>query len=88
MMLYPPSSLYFLSLSIAHTHTHTLPLTHPLTLSLSLSHTHTHTLTQGRIEAVMVSCPPLVAWEYNHVPAIGSEEERLMKILKLPVDWC
>ena len=59
-----------------------------LYLPYSLSLFRTHTLTQGRIEAVMVSCPPLVAWEYNHVPAIGSEEERLMKILKLPVDWC
>lgn len=42
----------------------------------------------GRIEAVMVSCPPLVAWEYNHIPQEGSEEERLMKILKNPIDWC
>lgn len=41
----------------------------------------------GRIEAVMVSCPPLVAWDYNHVPAPGSEEERLMCILKKPRDW-
>jgi coproporphyrinogen III oxidase len=41
----------------------------------------------GRIEAVMVSCPPLVAWDYNHVPEKGSEEERLMKILKKPLSW-
>ena len=41
----------------------------------------------GRIEAVMVSCPPLVAWDYNHVPAAGSEEERLMGVLKHPLDW-
>eukprot|EP00457_Paulinella_chromatophora_P005288 gb/GEZN01005304.1/.p1 GENE.gb/GEZN01005304.1/~~gb/GEZN01005304.1/.p1 ORF type:complete len:565 (+),score=94.09 gb/GEZN01005304.1/:97-1695(+) len=42
----------------------------------------------GRIEAVMVSCPPLVAWDYNHVPADGSEEARLAKILKTPQQWC
>ena len=41
----------------------------------------------GRIEAVMVSCPPLVAWDYNHQTKPGSEEERLMGILKSPRDW-
>eukprot|EP00808_Paulinella_micropora_P025030 g69283.t1 len=41
----------------------------------------------GRIEAVMVSCPPLVAWDYNHVPTAGSEEARLMDILKKPCEW-
>lgn len=41
----------------------------------------------GRIEAVMVSCPPLVAWDYNHVPSAGSEEERLTAILRSPVSW-
>ena len=40
----------------------------------------------GRIEAVMVSCPPLVAWDYNYIPKEGKESE-LMKILKTPIDW-
>jgi coproporphyrinogen III oxidase len=40
----------------------------------------------GRIEAVMVSCPPLVAWDYNYIPKEGKESE-LMKILKAPIDW-
>jgi len=40
-----------------------------------------------RVEGVMVSAPPLIAWEYNHEVAEGSEEERLMKILKEPKDW-
>jgi len=40
-----------------------------------------------RVEGVMVSAPPLIAWEYNHAVEEGSEEERLMKILKKPVDW-
>lgn len=35
----------------------------------------------------MVSAPPLIAWEYNHKIEEGSEEERLMKILKEPIDW-
>lgn len=42
----------------------------------------------GRIEAVLVSCPPLVAWDYNHQPEPGSEEARLMAILKSPKQWC
>ena len=40
-----------------------------------------------RVEGVMVSAPPLIAWEYNHKIEAGSEEERLMKILKDPIDW-
>ena len=40
-----------------------------------------------RVEGVMVSAPPLIAWEYNHKIEEGSEEERLMKILKKPKDW-
>ena len=40
-----------------------------------------------RVEGVMVSAPPLIAWEYNHVVEEGSEEERLMTILKEPIDW-
>ena len=40
-----------------------------------------------RVEGVMVSAPPLIAWEYNHKVEPGSEEDRLMKILKDPIDW-
>ncbi len=43
--------------------------------------------TNPRVEGVMVSAPPLIAWEYNHKIEVGSEEERLMKILKVPIDW-
>lgn len=41
----------------------------------------------GRTEAVLVSCPPLVAWDYQHMPIAGSEEARLMGILKSPKEW-
>ena len=41
----------------------------------------------GRIEAVMISCPPLVRWIYNYVAKEGSEEARLISILKNPIDW-
>jgi coproporphyrinogen III oxidase len=40
-----------------------------------------------RVEGVMVSAPPLIAWEYNHIIEPNSEEERLMKILISPIEW-
>jgi coproporphyrinogen III oxidase len=40
-----------------------------------------------RVEGVMVSAPPLIAFEYNHVVEAGSEEDRLLQILKNPKDW-
>lgn len=41
----------------------------------------------GRTEAVLVSCPPVVAWDYNYIPESGSEEARLMDVLKQPKNW-
>ena len=41
-----------------------------------------------RVEGVMVSAPPKIAFDYNHVLEAGSEEERLVEILKNPKDWC
>lgn len=40
-----------------------------------------------RVEGVMVSAPPVIAFDYNHVPKQGSEEERLLQVLKNPKDW-
>ena len=40
-----------------------------------------------RVEGVMVSAPPLIAWEYNHEIEANSEEDRLMQILKAPIEW-
>lgn len=40
-----------------------------------------------RVEGVMVSAPPQIAFEYNHVPAKESREEALMVVLKSPRDW-
>jgi coproporphyrinogen III oxidase len=40
-----------------------------------------------RVEGVMVSAPPLIAWEYNHVIKPGSPEARIMKVLKEPRSW-
>lgn len=41
----------------------------------------------GRVESIMVSAPPLIAWRYNVQPEPGSEEERLVAALRQPREW-
>jgi len=43
----------------------------------------------GRIESIMVSAPPLVAWNYNVVPEPGSPEAELVDVLQAtpPLDY-
>jgi coproporphyrinogen III oxidase len=41
----------------------------------------------GRVESIMVSAPPLIAWKYNVEPEEGSEEEKLINVLKEPREW-
>ena len=43
--------------------------------------------TNGRIESILMSLPPHVQWQYDHHPEKGSEEEKLIGVLKNPVDW-
>ena len=43
--------------------------------------------TNGRIESILMSLPPIVQWKYNHQPEENSEEARLLNILKNPKDW-
>lgn len=43
--------------------------------------------TNGRIESILMSLPPHVQWRYDHHPEPGSEEERLLQVLKEPKDW-
>lgn len=43
--------------------------------------------TNGRTESILMSLPSTVRWEYNHQPNQGSEEEKLLEILKKPIDW-
>lgn len=40
-----------------------------------------------RTEYIMVSAPPLVAYEYKHPVEPGSREDELMQVLKKPRDW-
>jgi len=43
--------------------------------------------TNGRIESILMSLPPHVQWVYDHHPEVGSEEERLINVLKNPKNW-
>ena len=43
--------------------------------------------TNGRIESILMSLPPHVQWRYDHQPEEGSEEGRLLNILKAPKEW-
>ncbi|SDE51840.1 oxygen-dependent coproporphyrinogen oxidase [Cellulophaga baltica] len=43
--------------------------------------------TNGRIESILMSLPPHVQWVYDHQPEKGSEEEKLLAVLKNPKDW-
>jgi coproporphyrinogen III oxidase len=43
--------------------------------------------TGGRIESILISLPPAVRWDYDAAPAQGSEEARLLAVLKNPRDW-
>jgi len=41
----------------------------------------------GRVESIMVSAPPLMAFDYNVVPQEGSREEYLIDVLRAPREW-
>ena len=43
--------------------------------------------TKGRIESILMSLPPTVQWKYNYNPDVNSEEEKLINVLKNPIDW-
>jgi len=41
----------------------------------------------GRVESILMSLPAEVRWEYNWQPDAGSDEEKLIEVLKNPRDW-
>ncbi|WP_224489132.1 oxygen-dependent coproporphyrinogen oxidase [Robertkochia flava] len=43
--------------------------------------------TGGRIESILMSLPPHVQWVYDHHPEPGSDEAKLLDVLKNPVNW-
>lgn len=43
--------------------------------------------TQGRIESILMSLPPLVQWPYDFQPEKGSPEAALIHVLQNPREW-
>jgi coproporphyrinogen III oxidase len=43
--------------------------------------------TNGRTESILMSLPPTVRFDYNHQPASGSEEARLLEVCLHPRQW-
>ena len=43
--------------------------------------------TGGRTESILMSLPPTVKWVYDHHPTPGSEEARLVEVLRTPREW-
>ena len=43
--------------------------------------------TDGRTESILMSLPPLAAWEYNYSPEAGSREAKTLELLKKDIDW-
>lgn len=43
--------------------------------------------TDGRTESILMSLPPLAAWEYAHTPKAGSREAQTLNLLKKDIDW-
>ena len=41
----------------------------------------------GRTEAILMSMPPLVRWEYDYQPEPGSPEEQLTQFYLQDRDW-
>lgn len=43
--------------------------------------------TQGRTESILMSLPPHAQWRYDYPVESGSQEEKLLEVLKNPRDW-
>jgi len=43
--------------------------------------------TDGRVESILMSLPPVAHWKYNAIPEAGSREEELLQILREPREW-
>jgi coproporphyrinogen III oxidase len=41
----------------------------------------------SRVESILMSLPLTARWQYMHEPPKGSREERLVNVLKEPIDW-
>jgi coproporphyrinogen III oxidase len=48
--------------------------------------THFGLKTNGRIESILMSLPPVAEWEYDYHPKMGTDEEKTLKFFQ-PQDW-
>lgn len=45
-------------------------------------------LTPGsRVESILMSLPRTASWYYDHHPEEGTDEDKLLKVLKTPIEW-
>lgn len=43
--------------------------------------------TGGRTESILMSLPPLAQWTYDYHPALDTDEEKTLRLLKKGIDW-
>jgi coproporphyrinogen III oxidase len=43
--------------------------------------------TEGRVESILMSLPPVAEWRYMPQPTTGSREARLIEVLRTPKNW-
>ncbi len=43
--------------------------------------------TNGRVESILMSLPPVVEWHYNRIPDVGTRESDLLMVLRHPREW-
>lgn len=43
--------------------------------------------TRGRTESILMSLPPQVRWRYDYHPEPGTQEAKLVEVLRQPRDW-
>lgn len=41
----------------------------------------------SRVESILMSLPATASWEYDHQPEEGSEEAKLLEVVRNPKDW-
>lgn len=41
----------------------------------------------ARVESILMSLPRTASWQYMHEPQSGSKEDRMVKVLRQPVEW-
>jgi coproporphyrinogen III oxidase len=43
--------------------------------------------TNGRIESILMSMPPIANWKYDFKPQAGSQEDKTLELLKKGINW-